>query len=318
MRRYYDNFFPPYVSVAEKQERNAKMAAKLAKSGKSLNPVVLKGRTVASTFWGKAWCGNIESYQDYENRLPRGRSYVRTGAVLDLQITEGRVTALVAGSSSVPYKIKIDIQAFPPAKWETLKKKCAGKISSLLALVQGKLPPEILQEFCSRETGLFPSPKEIKMSCSCPDYAGLCKHLAAVLYGIGARLDQEPALFFTLRKIDAGELLGADAVSALTEGVESEINSENLESVFGVAFDEIPESVPAAKPEKVPAAKTGNAVKRKVKWTGKKLVRLRKKLGISPADIAKHLGISVQTVSNWEKEKYEIKPKYYGKLNQIK
>jgi len=320
MSRYDDYYFPPYVSVAEKKERNAKMAAKLAKSNKSLKPVVLKGRTIASTFWGKAWCDNIESYQDYENRLPRGRSYVRSGAVLDLQITEGKVTALVAGSASTPYKITIDIQPLAAQKWNVLKKKCVGKISSLLALIQGKLPPEILQEFCSKETGLFPSPKEIKMNCSCPDYADLCKHLAAVLYGIGARLDEEPALFFTLRKIDSSELIGNDATSALTEGVKSEIANDDLENVFGVTFDELPEPVPAAKTEKKAVKKrtVKKTEKKTTKWTGKKLFRLRKELGISPADVAKHLGISIQTVSNWEKGMYEIKPKYFDKLNQLK
>ena len=316
----YGFYFAPYVLVAEKQERNKKMAMKLAKKNKSLKPVVLKDRTIVSTFWGKAWCNNIESYQDYANRLPRGRSYVRSGAVLDLQITEGKVSALVAGSASTPYKITIEIQPLPPHKWMALKKKCIGKIDSLLVLIQGKLPQEILQEFCSKETGLFPSPKEIKMSCSCPDYADLCKHIAAVLYGIGARLDEDPSLFFTLRKINGNDLLGADAASSLAEGVESEISDENLENIFGVTFDELPESFPAEKTRKNAAEKKKEkkTVEKVIKWTGKKLVRFRKKQGFSPADIAKHLGVSVQTISNWEKELYGIKPKYYEKLNQLK
>ena len=319
MSKYDDYYFLPCVSVAEKLERNAKMAAKLAKSNKSLKPVVLKGRTIASTFWGKAWCNNIESYQDFENRLPRGRSYVRSGAILDLQIMEGKITALVGGSASMPYKIMIEIQPLSSQKWEALKKKCVGKISSLLVLIQGKLSPEILQEFCSKETGLFPSPKEIKMSCSCPDYADLCKHLAAVLYGIGARLDEDPSLFFTLRKIDDSELIGADAASVLTDDVESEIANEDLENVFGVTFDELPETPAAVKTRKPPAKKdkAKKNVKKEMKWTGRKLIRLRKELGISPTNIAKHLGISVQTISNWEKGKYEIKPKYFEKLNKI-
>jgi len=165
----YNNWYPPYVSAAEKKYRNEKMATSLAKGGKQLSPVRIIGNKIAKQFWGKAWCDNVESYQDYSNRLPRGRSYVRAGAVIDLQITSGKVTALVTGSASKPYEISIDISPLAPGRWDALKKKCLGKISSLLALVQGKLPQEILSEFCNRDTGLFPSPKEIKTSCSCPD-----------------------------------------------------------------------------------------------------------------------------------------------------
>ncbi|MCQ2379920.1 MAG: SWIM zinc finger family protein [Victivallaceae bacterium] len=352
----YYNSFPPYVTVAEKKERNAKLAKRLAKGGKSLKPIVLAGRTIAKTFWGKAWCDNIESYNDYANRLPRGRSYVREGAVLDLRIGKGRVSALVAGSSRTPYEVEIDIKPLSAERWKKLKAKCTGKISSLVSLIQGDLPPEVLAEFCSRETGLFPEPSEIKMSCSCPDYATLCKHVAAVLYGIGSRLDEDPSLFFTLRNVDGNELVDAESiVSNLSDGVESEIAPENLENVFGVAFDELPEpdvvegapkepgAVNAAASEKkakstgktgrktkaaVARTKTGStskstpktqkSVAREVKWTAKKLAKLRTRLGMSRAEMSRFLGVSYQTVMNWEKEKYPILSKYFAKLNQLK
>lgn len=313
MGRYDDWDYPPYVSVAEKKERNAEMAAKLARKNANLKPVVITGRKIADTFWGKAWCDNVESYQDYENRLPRGRSYVRSGAVIDLQITTGRITALVAGSASSPYQISIEIKPLAAARWETLKQKCVGKIASLLALAQGKLPQEILEEFCDRERGLFPSPKEIKTSCSCPDRAELCKHLAAVLYGIGARLDKEPKLFFTLRGIDENELVGTGIVDTLTAGVASEIAPENLENVFGMEFDSLADAAPAAK-TKPAAEKTARPT---VKWTPEKIRALRTERGLSQAAFGELCGTSQPIVSQWERGVSRVNPAFYKKLNGL-
>lgn len=88
------------------------------KKGADLSPVALEGRTIAKTFWGKAWCENIESYRDYAYRLERGRSYVRSGAVIDLKISEGAISALVIGSGSNPYKISIRIDKMKKAAWD--------------------------------------------------------------------------------------------------------------------------------------------------------------------------------------------------------
>ena len=266
MSRYsryrYDSYsrFPEYVSVAERKAKAAATAAKLAKGKTALSPVVLATSRIADTFWGKAWCRNIESYQDYSNRLPRGRSYVRSGAVIDLRIAKGEVTALVCGSQRTPYKIKIAIAPLAPPRWEALKRRCLGKIDSLVSLIQGKLSKETLELLCDHENGIFPAPSEIEMDCSCPDWAGLCKHLAAVLYGIGARLDTDPSLFFVLRG-DQNELVSAGVVDALTEGVASEIDESQLTNVFGVDFDTaatlaVAESAPspAIEPEADPSA----------------------------------------------------------------
>ena len=237
MSRYdrYDRYsrFPKYVSVAERKEKAYKTAAKLG----DLSPIVLAGHKIATTFWGKAWCDNVETYQDYSNRLPRGRSYVRSGSVIDLKITTGTVSALVCGSGRTPYKIGISIEPLNKPRWNALKKQCLGKIDSLVSLVQGKLSTETLALFCDHDTGIFPASSEIKMKCSCPDSAGLCKHLAAVLYGIGTRLDTDPKLFFVLRGINENELINADVVGALTEGVTSEIDEASISAVFGVDFD---------------------------------------------------------------------------------
>ncbi len=312
----YRNWYPPYVSAAEKKRRNEKMAAKLSKAGRALQPVVIKARNIASSFWGKAWCDNVESYQDYSNRLPRGRSYVRAGAVIDLEITTGKVTAMVSGSSSKPYEISIDIKPLAPERWEALKKKCLGKISSLLSLVQGKLPQEILAEFCNRDTGLFPSPKEIKTICSCPDWAGLCKHLAAVFYGIGARLDEDPKLFFTLRGIKENDLVGTDVIDTLTEGVSSEIATDNLSSVFDMELDSLDDSAsPTAKAAVVQQSKKNELSEHP--WPGKRIRTLRKDLGMTQAAFGKLFQITPIMVSCWELNKTAVKPCYWNQLESM-
>lgn len=253
--------FPEYIPVGERKRRNEKAVARLIKQGKNVLPVTIQGTTIAKTFWGKSWCKNIESYQDYAYRLGRGRSYVRHGSVLDLQITPGLVTALVAGSSPRPYAIKISIAPLPADRWATLRQTCTGRIDSLLSLVQGRLPDEILRAFCHLETGLFPSPREIILRCDCPDSAGLCKHLAAVMYAIGARLDQSPELFFLLRGLDQNELLSTAAIDTLT-AAPAELDTADLADTFGIDFDspDIPSPAKKAtakpKPKKVAAKKT--------------------------------------------------------------
>ena len=200
---YYD--YKPYVPVAKRRAQAAREVAKRVKKGQAVSPVVIEGRAIVSTFWGKAWCTNLESYSDFENRLPRGRTYVRNGSVVDLKIEKGRIKALVSGSEL--YTIQIDIAALPEAAWQALKKQCAGKIGSLVELLQGKLSNAVMEAVTDRDEGLFPKPKEIKMRCSCPDYAGMCKHLAAVMYGVGNRLDSSPELLFELRGVDHQELI---------------------------------------------------------------------------------------------------------------
>lgn len=199
--------FAPYVSVAEKRAKADRQIAKLRKKNPGLEPVLVEGRAIASSWWGKAWNTNLESYADYENRIGRGRSYVRNHAVLDLTIRQGRVEALVQGSGSKPYTVVVSIDELDNRRWEKLVELCNHRIDSVEKLVEGKFPRELEQIFKEKTYGLFPSPKEIHFSCSCPDYAYMCKHVAAVLYGIGARLDKDPMLFFTLRNVDIHDLI---------------------------------------------------------------------------------------------------------------
>src|SRR3712207_2114445 len=177
----------PYVPVAERRRKAARAAERLRKQGQVLAPVTIAGRAIATTFWGRAWCDNLESYRDYENRLPRGRTYVRQGAVVDLQISAREIKAMVSGSSI--YRITITLEALAPTRWRSICEDCAGGVSSLVELLQGRFSKGVMERLCRQDKGLFPKPSEIRFSCTCPDGASMCKHVAAALYGVGARLE---------------------------------------------------------------------------------------------------------------------------------
>jgi uncharacterized Zn finger protein len=237
-RGYYG--WAPYVPVAERRAKAAREMTKLSrKNGQTASPVVLDGRKIASTFWGKAWCENLEAYSDYENRLPRGRSYLRNGSVVDLQIEKGMVTARVSGSSL--YTITVKIKPLTPDLWKSIQKDCAGQIDSLIELLQGKLSAGVMQIVTRRERGLFPMPKEIDLDCSCPDWADLCKHVAATLYGVGARLDQNPGLLFLLRGVDPTDLISkvsaAEAVRQTTPVGAPVLSETEVADVFGIELE---------------------------------------------------------------------------------
>src|SRR6266849_327837 len=241
----------PYVPVAERRRQAERKLAKLKKKGQSIAPVTIEGRTIATTFWGKSWCANLERYSDYENRIPRGRTYVRNGSVVDLQIGKGEITAMVAGSEL--YKIKITIAPVKAARWKAICRDCAGTIDSLVELLQGRLAKGVMDRVCREGDGLFPSPTEIKLSCSCPDWADMCKHVAAALYGVGARLDQKPQLLFVLRGVEENELIA---------GAAKMLDDSNVAALFGLEMAEPANSPPptltASKPPRQP--KTGTAM----------------------------------------------------------
>ncbi len=230
----------PYVPVAQRRKTALKEATKILQSGVKLSPIQPYRGAIAKTFWGKAWCDNLEAYSDYANRLPRGRTYVRNGSVIDLQITEGQVHAKVMGSSL--YQVTVKITPVPEKHWQAIGKDCSGSIDSLVELLQGKLSTAVMQRICQPKAGLFPSPKEIALDCSCPDWAGMCKHVAAVLYGVGARLDQSPELLFSLRKVDAKDLVSQAGIGLpkqkLTLSSAEILDDAILGDVFGLEMDE--------------------------------------------------------------------------------
>ena len=336
MSRYYG--WAPYVPVATRRARARKKMDQLRKKGVAIQPVEISGRKIARTFWGQAWCDHLESFSDYANRLPRGRTYVRNGSVCHLEITEGAVKAMVSGSEL--YNVSVTIKKLPSGKWTSVKQRCAGQIGSLLELLQGRLSESVMAVVTDRHEGLFPLPGEIKLKCSCPDWAVMCKHVAAVLYGVGARLDEEPELLFRLRGLDHDELIstGVGAVAAATAGEargRRRLAEEELGDVFGIEMSEEGVSVSPAPAEPRPEAgapkrRAKRSTKKKAKQarraasgkpsagdgarpksprratrppaaTAKAVAKLRAELGMSRKQFAKLLGVSAPTIGNWEK-----------------
>jgi uncharacterized Zn finger protein len=252
---YWGGGYPPYVSVAERRAKAEKAIAKATKAGKNFAPITAYRGAVAKSFWGKAWCDNLLAYSDYANRLPRGATYVRNGSVIDLQVNAGEVQARVMGSSL--YTVEVNVQPVLAPKWQAICTDCASSIDTLVELLQGKLAKPVMERICTPKTGLFPAPNEIQFSCSCPDSAGMCKHIAAVLYGIGARLDTQPDLLFALRKVNAKDLV-AQAGSGLSTTRKRATSAKVLDDaaladVFGLEMDATADAVTSAKkPKAVP------------------------------------------------------------------
>jgi uncharacterized Zn finger protein len=349
----------PYIPVAVRHARALSKMEKLRKKGLCIRPVKIEGRQIARSFWGQAWCDHLEKFSDYENRLPRGRAYIRNGSVCHLEISEGVVKAMVSGSEI--YNVNIEIKKLPDRKWAQVKKRCAGQIGSLLELLQGRLSKGVMTVVTDRDNGLFPLPGEISLHCSCPDWAVMCKHVAAVLYGVGARLDEKPELLFLLRGVDHEELISADAGMAAVSNAgrgdgHLHIAESDLSHLFGIEMTEgeaeavrepaskRPASVakarkvpskdpttkgkppgkritrpkdrdnsparkaqlptfpaPSPKKSRAGAKKAVPAVPKTQPLSGDGVVKLRKKLNMTKAQLARILEVSPVTIGNWEK-----------------
>jgi uncharacterized Zn finger protein len=268
--------YRPYVPVARRRANALREVRRLATKGTQVSPVEIAGRAIASTFWGKAWCDNLESYSDFSNRLPRGRTYVRNGSVVDLQIEPGKITSMVSGSSL--YRIAIQIRPLAAPRWKKLKQQCGAGIGSVVELLQGRLSTSVMTIVTSRDSGLFPAPPEIEMSCSCPDWAGMCKHVAATLYGVGNRLDREPQLLFRLRQVDHLDLIAQAGQPApkLKGAGRKTIAKNQLADVFGIELETEGETGDAQ--QRIPAK---SARSKKTAAPGKKKT-VRADAGISP------------------------------------
>jgi uncharacterized Zn finger protein len=276
---YYEDYYGwrPYVSVVERRRKAAREMEKLTKKGHPVSPVTIESRTIVKTFWGKAWCKNLERYSDYANRLPRGRTYVRNGSVVDLRIGPGEVKALVSGSKM--YKVAIKVAPVSKARWKSICSDCGGAIDSLVELLQGRFSKGVMERICRQNTGLFPSPKEIKLSCSCPDWALMCKHVAAVLYGIGARLDQQPELLFRLHEVDEKELIAKAGetlpLAKKAPAADRVLRADDLSGLFGLDM-----ARSTAAPEAPVAASN---MPKHVKPAGKKKAKRPAKMDGSPS-----------------------------------
>jgi len=291
----YSYSFPKYISVAERRAKAERKILQLKKKNPAISPVSVKGKRLAESWWGISWNKNLENYADYSNRIGRGRSYVRHGAVLDLKIKKGKVISLVQGSVSRPYTIEISIKKIKTAAWENIIQKCQGKIDSLNDLLDGKLPKSMVNILIDKKEGIFPAPGEIKFSCSCPDSAYMCKHIAATLYGVGTRLDQKPDLFFTLRGVNMENLVSlaiqkeADKLIKKSKAKSSAriIQNADLSSTFGIDFDNSP--LPDSARQPPPVQKKSN--KKKVQKPGQQgtlpydaVVRIISRRKVNPID----------------------------------
>lgn len=240
MKKYWDIPMYSQISVEELRAKAEMSSQKATSKGKTMEPVVISGKGISQSWWGQSWCTNLERYADYDNRLSRGKRYVRSGAVIDLKIMKGKILARVQGSRKAPYKVEVHISPLKEDACQHIMAACANKIDSLDSLITGNFPNEFKDLF-TKENGLFPNPREISLQCSCPDWAVMCKHVAAVLYGIGARLDDNPFLFFTLRGIDVDQLIDttiANKVETMLShsNVKSEriLDTNSVHDIFGV------------------------------------------------------------------------------------
>lgn len=257
----------PYVPVAQRRAQAAREMARLRKKGQNIQPVVIAGREIAATFWGRAWCEHLEQFSDFENRLPRGRTYVRNGSVCHLAVRKGKISAKVSGSDL--YDVGVSIKTLSARKWNGLRRRCAGQVGSILELLQGRLSDHVMTVVTDRRTGLFPLPGEMTFKCSCPDWASMCKHVAAVLYGVGARLDARPELLFLLRGVDHGELVSEGAATAAVTKAPTRagrtLDEGSVARVFSIDLTEASAASLAPRPKPAPRRKTATGKRKRAK-----------------------------------------------------
>jgi uncharacterized Zn finger protein len=297
---FYDWGWEPRPSATALRHAAKREAEKLGKKGRVLEPVVIAGRAITRTFWGNAWCKNLEGYSDFANRLSRGRSYVRNGLVLHLAIKPGTIEALVRGSSL--YKTTVAITPISSKRWKSICADLAGGIDSLVELLQGRFSAAVMDRICRQGTGLFPTPAEIRLDCSCPDYASMCKHVAAVLYGIGARLDERPEMLFALRQADASDLIAnADGNATLARRGPRKnrvLARADLSELFGLEMatqDETPPAAPGGAPGRLAPGRRkkkeeATTAKKARKTKETKKAKKAKKAGTKPARSARDSG----------------------------
>ena len=311
----------PYISVAKRRAMAKRQMDKLRKKGKKIEAIEIEGQKIARTFWGRSWCTHLEKFSDYSNRLPRGRSYVRNGSVCHLEIQKGQITAVVSGSTL--YNIDIHIKTLSKKMWKAIQNKCAGEVGSMLELLQGKLSDNVMKTVTDPKSGLFPKPSEINLYCDCPDWATMCKHVAAVLYGIGARLDHSPELLFLLRDVDHMDLIGSGLAIPRSTRKKPQVSGD-LSEIFGIDLQQDPiPSRHVVRPDRRVNKETATTTSGKISDTTTKastpninisrgirashIKKLRKEFAMTELEFSKLLGKPVITTRNWEARKGVLK-----------
>ncbi len=311
-------YWSPYVPVAQRRAKALRKMQQLRKKGKNIQPIEIEGRTIARSFWGKAWCEHLESFSDFENRLPRGRTYARNGSVCHLTVETGQIKAIVSGSEL--YNVIIKIKPLKASIWKAIKNRCSGQIGSMLELLQGRLSDHVMSIVTNRTEGLLPLPGQIDLHCDCPDWAEMCKHVAAVLYGVGNRLDSRPELLFTLRDVEANELIAGDiSLPDSVAGAGKTIADDRIADIFGVDIDRVTTAKKKTRISKITGRKK-SSVKRvamrndaetselpRIRPTGKSVARLRSQLKLSVSEFAERLEVTPASIYRWEKTSGRLK-----------
>ena len=167
-------------------------------------------RSFGATWWGRAWLEALEHRARLDpGRLSRGRSYARRGSVLELTVSPGEVEAVVQGSRVTPYQVTVRIRAFSTDEWDAVLDVVSAQIGRVAALLDGELPPEVVDDVRATGLDLLPGAGEVLTNCSCPDFAVPCKHSAAVCYLVADALDDDPFALLLLRGRRKDELLAA-------------------------------------------------------------------------------------------------------------
>ena len=323
------HWYPRSVPVDEQRARTISEMQELRARGVKVQPIELRGRTIARSFWGRHWCEHLESFSEYTARLAHGRAYVRNGSVCHLAIEAGGVDAMVVGSAIYPVTIRI--RQLGKEAWTAIRAACAGRIGSVRELREGRLTAGVTETITDRGAGLFPQPGEIVSDCECSDRATMCKHAAAALSGVGSRLDDSPELLFLLRGVDEAELIaaaphaapsGGDATAdALAGDAPGTMLDGGLAAGNGVKAPDAPAPEAPGAPPRIakktltyrPPAPTaglppstpstlvnGGAQAAGFRPSGELIVRLRERCGCSVTEFADLIQVTATTVRRWE------------------
>ena len=324
------HWYPRYVPVDAQRARVVSEMNRLVASGVEVQPVELRGRTLARSFWGRRWCEHVESFSEYAARLAQGRACLRNGSVCHLSMESGGVDAMVIGSAL--HHVTIRVRRLEAAAWMAMRTACAGRVESVVELREGRVPDDVAEVVTDRGSGLFPQPGDIVASCDCGAGTTLCKHAAAVLWGIGSRLDERPELLFRLRGVDETDLIAAEAA-----GSRDTVAAGGLDPCApqGAAASKAANSRPASRPAESKASlsappPSGSAPSRQIKKTltyrpppptaagrrprpsdlageaagfvptGAMVADLREQCGCSIAEFAELIQVTPTTVRRWE------------------
>lgn len=205
-------------------------SAQLTAEGTELHPVGASSRKLAEHFWGSAWMRHLALCEAGGLCLSPGRTLLRHGCVLDLEIAPCSIRALV--SAQELYEVALTLEPLDEEKRLALRTACAGNVGSLVALLEGQANDDLLHTLCDPENGLLPAPEDWHMSCTCPDWAEPCPHAAAAIYAAGVLIDRDPSLLFVLRALDPSALIAPPAVDT-----DAFLDPADLGQTFGIDIE---------------------------------------------------------------------------------